>query len=168
MHRQILTVGLVAVLFAAVPAAAQDVSKGARCSPGTFNRYSFTTPSAVLTTGWPDFQATLYYNDYAATFLMMLFDDESDTVVVSSGYTRFVNIRVGLLPSKRYELWVGCITASADFRLLATVGDVEAITGHGTVAGAVGPTAFDAGEQLAFLDQEAEMIRRLGRLAAAR
>ena len=57
----------------------------------------------------PDLAALL---GYAATFLMMLFDDESDTVVVSSGYTRFVNIRVGLLPDKRYELWVGCVTAS--------------------------------------------------------
>ena len=159
---------LVFTAFTAGSVATQDVSEGARCSPDVFNRYSLNTSSSSTTTGWPDFQATLYYNNYSATFLMMLFDDESDTVASSSGYTRFVNIRVGLLPNKRYELWVGCITASADFRLLTTIGDVEAITSHGTVASAIGPPMFDAGEQLAFLEREAEMIERLQELAVAR
>ena len=71
-------------------------------------------------------------------------------------------MRVGLLPSKTYELWVGCITASAAFRLLVTFGDVEAITSHGTVA------SFNAVEQVAILDREDEMRRRLRELAAAR
>ena len=161
-----ILVGVVGLLLVAVPVTAQDVSQGSRCSPDTFHRYSLTTPSSVTTTGWPDFQATLYYNNYAATFLLVLFDDDSDVVASSSGYTRFAQIRVGLLPSKRYELWVGCITASADFRLLATFGDVKSITGHGTVASAVGPSRFDAGEQLAFLDREAEMVERLAEMAA--
>ena len=116
----------------------------------------------MTTTGWPDFSAVLYYNNYASTFLMMLFDEDSDTVALSSGYTRFVNMRVGLLPSKTYELWVGCITESAAFRLLVTFGDVEAITSHGTVA------SFNAVEQVAILDREDEMRRRLRELAAAR
>ncbi len=165
--RQILTVGLLGLLLTG-SAVAQDVSEGSRCNPDVFNRYSFTTPSSVSTTGWPDFQATLYYNNYSATFLMMVFDDDSDTVASSSGYTRFVNIRVGLLPNKRYELWIGCVSASADFRLLTTIGDVESITGHGTVSSLTGPSTFDAGEQLAFLEREAEMIERLAELVAAR
>ena len=155
----------VALLLAAGIASAQDVSKGARCQPDVFNRYSFTTPTAGTLTGWPDFQATLYYNNYAATFLAMVFDDDSDTVVSSFGYTRFVQIRTGLLPGKRYELWVGCLTASADFRLLVNMGDVESITGRGTVRGAT--AGFDAAEQLAYLEREAEMRERLAELAAA-
>lgn len=166
LRRIAVAIGI--LVFTAGSVATQDVSEGARCSPDVFNRYSLNTSSSSTTTGWPDFQATLYYNNYSATFLMMLFDDESDTVASSSGYTRFVNIRVGLLPNKRYELWVGCITASADFRLLTTIGDVEAITSHGTVASAIGPPMFDAGEQLAFLEREAEMIERLQELAVAR
>ena len=51
------------LLFSAPQAVAQDVTKGARCSPDTFHRYSFTTPGAATSTGWPDFQATLYYNN---------------------------------------------------------------------------------------------------------
>ena len=159
-----VAVVLLALLLATGTASAQDVSKGARCEPDFVYRYSFTTPTAGTLTGWPDFQATLYYNNYAATFLVMVFDDDSDTVVSSSGYTRFVQIRTGLLPGKRYELWVGCLTASADFRLLVNMGDVESITGRGTVRRATG--GFDAAEQLAYLEREAEMRERLAELAA--
>ena len=162
MRHVILLAALSTVLCLPVSAAAQDTTKGGQCSPDTFHRFSLTTPSSVTTTGWPDFSAVLYYNAYASTFLMMLFDEDSDTVALSSGYTRFVNMRVGLLPSKTYELWVGCITASAAFRLLVTFGDVEAITSHGTVA------SFNAVEQVAILDREDEMRRRLRELAAAR
>ena len=162
---RIMTVLAVAVLLAVpMPSSGQDTTKGARCSPDTFHRFSLNTPTALTTTSWPDFSAVLYYNNFAATFLMMLFDEDSDTVAISSGYTRFVQMRIGLLPGKRYELWVGCITASADFRLLATLGDTEAITGHGTVSNAVGPS-FDAGEQVVILDREAEMRRWLREMA---
>ena len=39
---------------------------------------------------------------------------------------------------------------------------------HGTVSSAVGPGRFDAREQVAILDREAEMRRRLREMAAAR
>ena len=32
----------------------------------------------------------------------------------AADYTRFVQMRVGLLPAKRCELWIGCISASGD------------------------------------------------------
>ena len=156
--------GFIGLLLTSGSVSAQDLSRGGRCSPDTFHRYSLDTPSSLTTVGWPDFQATLYYNNYAATFLLMLFDDEADVVASSSGYTRFVQMRVGLLPAQRYELWVGCITEAADFRLLTTLGDVEEITEHDTVANATGP-ARSANEYLAFLDAEATMVERLAELA---
>ena len=45
------------------------------------------------------------------------------------------------------------------------MGDVESITGRGTVRNATG--GFDAAEQLAYLEREAEMRERLAELAAA-
>ena len=122
-------------------------------------------PSAAATTSFPDFDAVLYYNSFASTFLMVLFDDDSDVVGSSAGYTRFVRMRLGLLPGDSYELWVGCVAASAAFRLLVTIGDVEAITSHGTVSTLL-PSEFDAAEQVRVLDREAEMRRRLEELAA--
>ena len=166
---RIITLTVLAiVLCMPISTVAQDTTKGATCSPDTFHRFSLNTPTSVSPTGWPDFSAVLYYNNYASTFLMMLFDEDSDTVGLSSGYTRFVQMRLGLLPGKRYELWVGCVGASAAFRLLAMFGDVEAITGHGTVASAAPPGSFDAAEQVQILDREAEMRRWLREMAGTR
>ena len=142
-------------------AVAQDVSVGARCQPDVFNRYSFSTPTSATSTSWPDFQSVLYYNNYAATFLTLLFNEDSDTVISSAGYTRFVQMRAGLLPGKRYELWVGCIASAADFRLLINLGDVEMLTGHGTVS-SLAPFNVDA--QLAYLERESIMRERLTEL----
>ena len=161
MHaRTIIICAVTGLLWTAATAAAQDLSQGGRCSPDTFHRYSVTTPSSLFTTGWPDFQATLHFNDFSATFLMMLFDEDADVVASSVGYTRFAHVRVGLLPTKRYEVWIGCVSAPSDFRLLVTLGDVEEITSHDTGLG------FNAREQLAFLDREETMHERLAELAA--
>ena len=163
--KRIVKLGFIGMLLLATAsvASAQDTTKGGTCNPDVYHRFSFTTPSSVTFSGWPDFQATLYYNNYASTFLMVLFDSDSDVVASSAGYTRFAQIRVGLLPNERYELWVGCVTTSAAFRLLATIGERDTLVSHGT-SSAVSGGAFDANEQLMILDLEAEMMRRLSDL----
>ena len=166
--KRIVKLGFIGMLLLATAsvASAQDTTKGGTCNPDVYHRFSFTTPSSVTFSGWPDFQATLYYNNYASTFLMVLFDSDSDVVASSAGYTRFAQIRVGLLPNERYELWVGCVTTSAAFRLLATIGNET--HSSPTVHPARYPVAPSmANEQLMILDLEAEMMRRLSDLPFA-
>ena len=149
----------VLIIVALTPAAADAQTYGSSCIEDRYHRYSFTTP-----TGWNQVAMTLYYNQANVGFVVVLFDDEADVVVSSGSAERFVRFNTGLLPSTRYELWVGC-TGSAAFRFDLRSADARVLTSHGT------QTAFGAGysaaEQARFLEREAVVDRHLARLARA-
>lgn len=149
---------LTAAVVALVPAAGMAQTYGSSCIEDRYHRYSFTTPAS----DWVELEATLYYNRGNRAFLMILFDEDSDTVVSSGGAERFVRLKVGLLPGDRYELWIACTDAAA-FRFDARLAGQRRLNSLGTARAAYGEQ-YSPAEQARVLAMEEEMRRRLAKM----
>ena len=152
-----VVVAVFLTVIALAPAPAEAQTYGSTCRVNRAHRYSFTTPA----TRWADVSSTLYYNQQRAAFLMLVFDDDGDVVVSSASGGRFVRFNASLLPGERYEVWIGCVVASAAFRFDLLLSDAQTLTSHGTV-NTFAPE-HSAAEQSRLFGMEAEFQRRLAK-----
>lgn len=163
---QIVRIATVIAILGAVSAPrAEAQSHGRRCSvdvTGYF--YSFTTPS-VPDSIQVDFD--LYFNNDSSAFVLLVFDSDSDRVLsTTSGLgraDRFVHGSARLYSGERYTIGVGCVNASASYRLAVRSGDEIALRSPRVASIHQGLTAGEAVEMFELERKVQEAASRLRR-----
>lgn len=122
MRRQIIFLTLAVALV--LPVVAEAQSHGRRCdTDATGYSYTITTPSGD--SRQHDFD--VYFNNDQSAFILLVFDDDVDTVLsTSSGLQsgdRFVHGSIRLFQEETYTVAVACVSADADYRLSVRRGE---------------------------------------------
>ena len=162
MRRQIIFLTLAVAMV--LPAVGEAQSHGRRCdTDATGYSYTISTPSGD--SRQHDFD--VYFNNDQSAFILLVFDDDVDTVLsTSSGLQsgdRFVHGSIRLFQDETYTVAVACVSADADYRLSVRRGDEISLSAPRVLGAHEGLSTEEAATSLlvetAVLDARAELVR---------
>lgn len=148
---------------AAVPGVGDAQSHGRRCNTtDTGYMYTIRTPAGDSR----QHDIDVYFNRDDAAFVVLVFDDDSDVrLATASGLQsgdRFVHGSLRMYPDETYRISVGCVLASADYRLSVKRGEEVSLSAPRVLNAHEGLTA---GEAAASFGIESVMLKERRRLA---